>query len=97
MVLLDSEKLVECVEWSTATDKRVTLKVDGEQLKKAIYDDIKIELADPDSIKPLLRCQDAPFIEFYPNELFDAEDCNQIAIEIMNRINSQIKAKLNIE
>lgn len=97
MVYLDSVKIMECVELETITKDKVTLNVNGEQLLNAIYEDVKIELDEDFEIPVRLRFQDAPFIEIYPNELFDEENCKQLAIEIKNRLNSEIKTKLNLK
>ena len=97
MVYLDSVKIMECVELETVSKDRVTLKIDGEQLLNAIYEDIKIELKDNDGPIQGLTFQDAPFVEIYPNDLFDEKNCRQLAIEIKNRLNSEIKTKLNLK
>lgn len=98
MVYLDSVKIMECVELETVTNDKITLNVNGEQLLNGIYEDLKIELDDDDSEIPvILRCQDARFIEIYPNELFNEKNCRQLAIEIKNRLNSEIKTKLNLK
>ena len=97
MVYFDSTKIMECIDVESITSETVTLKVNGEKLLNELYEDLKIELDEKETILARLRCQDAPFIEIYPNELFDEKNCRQLAIEIKNRLNSEIKTKLNLK
>ena len=96
MVYFDSTKIMECIDVESITSETVTFKVDGEKLLNELYEDLKIEVDDYSEIPVILRCQDARFIEIYPNELFDEKNCRQLAIEIKNRLNSEIKTKLNL-
>lgn len=96
MVYLDSTKIMKCIDVKSVTSETITLNVDGEKLLDEIYEDLKIELEDDGPVK-ILRFQDAPFIEIYPNEIFNENNCRQLAIEIMNRQNSQIRTKLNLD
>ena len=96
MVYLDSIKIKECIDVEKITKDTVTLNVDGEKLIRQIYEDLKIELSTT-SDYPTLNFQDAPFIKFYPNEIFNEEACHQLAIETMHRLNSQIRTQLNIK
>ena len=77
MVYLDSVKIKECIDIEKITKDTVTLNVDGEKLIRQIYEDLKIELDDEGPIQTL-RFQDAPFIEIYPNEIFNEEACHQL-------------------
>lgn len=97
MVYLDSVKIMKCVELETVTKDKITLKVDGEQLLNRVYEDIKIDLKDTEGPIQELTFQDAPFIQIYPNEIFDEQTCRELAIEIQNRLNSEIKTKLNLK
>ena len=97
MVYFDSTKIMECIDVESITSKTVTLKIDGEKLLNELYEDLKIELKDSEGPIQELTFQDAPFIHIYPNEVFDDKDCRQLAIEIMNRLNSEIKTKLNLK
>ena len=67
MVYLDSAKLKKCIDIEKITKDTVTLNIDGEKLIRQIYEDLKIELDDDGPIQ-ILKFQDAPFIEIYPNE-----------------------------
>ena len=96
MVYLNSVKLKECIDIEKITKDTVTLNVDGEKLIRQIYEDLKIELDDDGPIQ-VLKFQDAPFIEIYPNAIFNKEACHQLAIETMHRLNSQIRTQLNIK
>ena len=97
MVYFDSAKIMECIDVESVTSETVTFNVDGERLLNEIYEDIKIELDDTESNQIILRCQDRPFIYIHQNKIFDEDNCRQLAIEVMNRINSQIRSKLNLK
>ena len=97
MVYLDSTKIMECIDVESITSETVTLNVDGVRLLNEIYQDLKIELKDNEGPIQELTFQDAPFIQICPNEVFDEDDCRQLAIETMNRLNSQIRTKLNLQ
>lgn len=87
---------MKCIDIENVTNESVTLNVDGEKLLNELYQDFKIELDDEGPIQTL-KFQDAPFIEIYPNELYPEEKCRQLAIELMNRLNNEIKTKLNLK
>lgn len=98
MVYLDSNKIMECVEWETITNDTVTFNVDGEKLRQAIYEDLKITIDDSDSEYEIkLIFQDVPFIRLHPNEVFTERDCKQFAVEMSNILTNRIKSKLNME
>ena len=97
MVYLDSVKIMKCVELETVTKDKITLKVDGEQLLNRVYEDIRIDLKDIEGPIQELTFQDAPFIQIYPNVIFDEQTCRELAIEIQNKLNSEIKTKLNLK
>ena len=94
-MILDSKKLMECVEWESVKGDEITIHVDGEKLKEEVYENLRIKLGRGELIS--LSFQDGPFIEIIPNELFDEDYCKQLSIELMNRLNNTIKAKLNIK
>lgn len=98
MVHLTSTKIMECIDVEKITNETVTLNIDGEKLRQQLYDDLKFKTTtDYGDDVPAVYFQDAPFAKFYPNEVFDEEACKQLAIELTNRLNSQIKTKLNIK
>ena len=96
MVYLNAVKIIKSIESESVTKDKITLNVDGEQLLNEIYEDVKIELDDDSEAPITLRSQSATFIQIYPNELFDEKKCKQLAIEIKNRLNNEIKTKLNL-
>ena len=96
MVYLNAVKIIKSIESESVTKDKITLNVDGEQLLNEIYEDVKIELDDDPEAHITLRSQNATFIQIYPNELFDEKKCKQLAIEIKNRLNNEIKTKLNL-
>lgn len=97
MVYLDSAKIMECIDIESVTKDTITLNVNGEELTKAIYEDIQIKLDEEELIPTRLTVMDAPFIEIYPNEMFTMDDCQELAVKIMDKLNSQIRAKLKIK
>ena len=97
MVYFDSTKIMECIDVESVTSETVTLNVDGVRLLNEIYRDLEIELKDSEGPIQELTFQDAPFIQIYPNEVFDEDDCRQLAIETMHRLNSKIRTKLNLQ
>lgn len=98
MVNLDSEKLIECIDVDKATEYSVTLNVNGKKLIQEIYEDLKLEVTEDyaDDV-PAVYFQDGPFIKIYPNETFDEKFCNQLALELCNRLNSEFKTRLGIK
>lgn len=98
MVNLDSEKLMECIDVDKATEDSVTLTINGKKLIQEIYEDLKLDVReDYAEDVPAVYFQDSPFIKIYPNETFDEKFCNQLALEIRNRLNNEFKTKLGIE
>ena len=101
MVLITSQMLLECIDWETATKDTITIKkIDVEKLREMVYDDIKLSLDNygrDDEDTTTVYCQDAPFITLNTNELFSKENCEQLAIEIINRLNTEMKSRLRVE
>lgn len=98
MVMLDSEKLIECIDVDKATEDSLTLTINGKKLIQEIYNDLKLEVKEDyaDDV-PAVYFQDGPFIKIYPNETFDEKFCNQLALELCNRLNSEFKTRLGIK
>ena len=91
------DKKMECIDIKSVTKEHITFNVDGEKLVKEIYENLKIGLSEDELIPIRLTFQDAPFIEIYPNEMFTMDDCQELAVKIRDKLNSQIRAKLKIK
>lgn len=88
--------MMEYIDIKSITKEHITFNVDGEKLVKEIYENIKLELED--SSTPIrLNFQNEAFIKIYPNDLYSKNDCKQLAEEIKNELNSQIKEQLKIK
>lgn len=96
-MFIDDKKMMECIDIESVTKEHITFNVDGEKLVKEIYENLKIRLSEDEIIPLRLTFQDAPFIEIYPNEIYDTDDCRQLAEKIKNELNSQIKEHLKIK
>lgn len=97
MVYLDLVKIMECIDIESVTKDTITLNINGEELTKTIYEEVKIKLDERETIPTRLTVMDAPFIEIYPNEMFTMDDCQELAVKIMDKLNSQVRAKLEIK
>lgn len=96
-MFIDDKKMMECIDIKSVTKEHITFNVDGEKLVKEIYENLKIGLSEDELIPIRLTFQDAPFIEIYPNEMFTMDDCQELAVKIRDKLNSQIRAKLKIK
>lgn len=96
-MFLDDIKLLNSVKWESATKDTVTLTVDGDLLRQEVYESLKLEIDEGFTDTVRINFQDYPFIELIPNELFDENYCKQLATEIVNRVNEQMKSQLDIK
>lgn len=95
MVNIDNEMLMNCVEWKTISKDAITIKVDGEKLRKEIYNEICITIEDNETYITL-QSGNHDLIDITPGNVFNKADCLRIAAEMKNILNNRIKSKLEL-
>lgn len=93
---IDEIQLLKSVKWDSISKSEITLTINGEELRQELFEELKLKI-DENSNHPIkIKFQDYSFVEIMPNECFNENECKQLAIEIINRINSELKTKLNL-
>lgn len=94
-MFIDDKKIMECVNIEETTKDKIVLNVNGEKIIEEIYEDNKIKIHEtPEKI--LLYSGDVVLIEIYFDIILSKKECQQLAIEIINRLNNSMKTSLGI-
>lgn len=92
----DTTKLMKDVMWSEIEGDYVKIKVDGEQLRKNLYEEIHITIEDNDTYITL-QSGYHDLIDITPGSVFNKGDCLKIATEMKNILNNCIRAQLEMD
>ena len=90
--------LYDCIDFENITNDTVTIKCDGEKLREQIYNQLKIVMDDNPEIGCVALYQDNNlFACINATETITEDDVRRISLELMNRINNEIKTRLHME
>lgn len=89
-------QLLKSVKWDSITKDEVTLTINGEELRQEVYEELKLKIDERFSNPVKVNFQDYLFLEITPNECFNEKECMQLAKEIVNTLNNQIKTQLKL-
>lgn len=92
----DTTKLMKDVMWSEIEGDYVKIKVDGEQLRKNLYEEIHITIVDNEHYITL-QSRNHDLIDITPGSVFNKGDCLKIATEMKNILNNRIRAQLEMD
>lgn len=92
----DTTKLMKDVIWSEIEGDYVKVRVDGELLRKNLYEEIHITIEDNDTYITL-KSGIHDLIGITPGSVFNKGDCLNIATEMKNILNNRIKSQLEMD
>lgn len=86
-------ELMESIDWEKSDNEHIIINVDGDKLKKSLYQSLKAE-ADYENLRLFIAGE--LFMDLHITETMTHDSCREWLKEIEVTLNNRIKSKLKI-
>ena len=98
-MIIDDKTLLDNIEWEQVDTEHITIKVNGEQLKKDLYERVEFEATDQkDRTNSITILNDLGILaEIHYHELLTEKETRELAKQLRDQLNNTIKSTLKIK